>query len=585
VSWNTAELLDRCLAALPAALDGADASVVVVDNASTDSSAEVARQHPSVDVVVNDHNRGYARAMNQAIGGADAEVLIALNPDTEPAPGSLAGLAGRLLEQPGVGLVTPRLTNPDGTLQHSAFTFPSPLQAAAVSFLPLSWQKGRVGTHFWLEGSAPHDQPCDIEWALGAVHVIRARAVDPVTPYSERWFMYVEDLDLCWRLAQAGWRLRLEPEFTVTHVGGASAEQAWGDSHFRRWMPSSYDWYAESHGEAAMRWWAAITTVGTATQAAAYGTAALLGRQQHRGHAMAMARLLPTHARAVIRRPDLPPDPEKDEARHNRASLGHLSDRLPSGGHAPPSAGRARAMTTGERSDLAAEVAKYRWYHTFDLGGGVVTPGVFDHRASVDRYMIPANLSGLRCLDVGTMDGFWAFEMERRGADEVVAVDLDDPNRLDWPASLRDVTQKDMDETKEARFNLIKSAKGSKVERVLRSVYELDTDIGTFDLVFCGDLLVHLKDPVTAVEHLHRVCQGSTIICTPIKRFPFSRGRPIAELDGIDEFQWWVFSEAGMERMIRAAGYKQVEVGPSFEMPATGGGPWKGLRGIMRGYV
>ena len=241
-------------------------------------------------------------------------------------------------------------------------------------------------------------------------------------------------------------------------------------------------------------------------------------------------------------------------------------------------------MTSPDTSALATEVDGLVWYHTFDLGDGIVTPGMFDHRPSVHKYLLPTDLSGMRCLDVGTMDGFWAFEMERRGAAEVVALDLDDPNQLDWPASRRAATVKTLDETKERRFNLVKAAFGSKVQRVLRSVYELDTDLGSFDLVFSGDLLLHLKDPVTAVERMHRVCRGSTIVCTPIKRFPLIRNRPIAEFDGIDEFQWWVFSEKGLERLLRAAGFSRVETGKPFELPAQGGGEWKGLRGIVRGY-
>ena len=236
------------------------------------------------------------------------------------------------------------------------------------------------------------------------------------------------------------------------------------------------------------------------------------------------------------------------------------------------------------RPDLAAAVARHRWYHTVDLGQGVVTPGMFDHRPMVDRYLIPADLSGMRCLDVGTMDGFWAFEMERRGAAEVMAVDLEDPDRLDWPASLRDVTEKSLDLTKGERFALARDALGSKVKRELRSVYEIDADLGQFDLVFCGDLLLHIKDPVTALERIRLVTGGSAIICTPIKRFRLYPRRPIAELDGIDEFQWWVLSPPGMARMIRAAGFSRIEEGRPFELPATGGGSWKGLRGIMRAY-
>lgn len=235
---------------------------------------------------------------------------------------------------------------------------------------------------------------------------------------------------------------------------------------------------------------------------------------------------------------------------------------------------------------LAVQVASYRWYHTLDLGGGVVTEGMFDHRPVVERYLIPPDLTGLRCLDVGTMDGFWAFELERRGAAEVVALDIDDPSRLDWPASLRPrITDKSLDETKEARFALVKSALGSRVQRELRSVYEIDTDLGQFDLIFSGDLLVHLKDPVTAVERMRRVCRGSTIVANPIAKFRFAGKKPLARLDGIDEFEWWLMNEAAMARMLRAAGFARVEAGPAFELPARAGGPWKGLRGIMRAYV
>jgi len=237
-----------------------------------------------------------------------------------------------------------------------------------------------------------------------------------------------------------------------------------------------------------------------------------------------------------------------------------------------------------DASSLAEQAQQYGWYHTLDLGGGVVTKGMFDHRPAIDRYLLPSDCSGMRCLDVGTMDGFWAFEMERRGAAEVVAVDIDDPNRLDWPLSLRS-TVKTLDETKGDRFQLARRALGSNVTRILRSVYELDTDLGSFDLIFCGDLLVHLKDPITAVENIHKVCGGSAVICNPVVRFRFGRRRPLAEFDGIDNFQWWLLTETAMERMMRAAGFTRVDVGAAFELPATAGGPWKGLRGVMRGFV
>jgi tRNA (mo5U34)-methyltransferase len=239
-----------------------------------------------------------------------------------------------------------------------------------------------------------------------------------------------------------------------------------------------------------------------------------------------------------------------------------------------------------DRDALVREVGRHGWYHTIDLGDGVVTPGMFDHRPVVDRYLIPADLSGMRCLDVGTMDGFWAFELERRGAAEVVAADLGAVDELDWPARWRARVEPALDETKEARFRLAHRALGSRVNRVERSVYDLDPEsLGTFDLVFCGDLLVHLKDPITAAQRLRGVCRGSAIVCNPVKRFPLGRRRPLAQLDGTDEFRWWLLSEASIERMLLAAGFDEVQPGRRFELPPAGGGGWRGLRCVMRAYV
>jgi tRNA (mo5U34)-methyltransferase len=236
--------------------------------------------------------------------------------------------------------------------------------------------------------------------------------------------------------------------------------------------------------------------------------------------------------------------------------------------------------------ELREVVDRFTWYHTLDLGDGVVTKGMFDHRGYEDRYGIPADLTGKRCLDVGTMDGFWAFTMERRGAAEVLAVDLDDPERLDWPAALRHAVVKTIDETKGDRFAFAQRRLGSSVDRRLCSVYELDpVNLGQFDFVFCGDMLPHLKDPPTALERLRSVCRGTAVITNPVKEhFPY-RKRPLAQFDGIKEFEWWLPNRAAFERMVRAAGFRRVEVGPAFELPTTIGGRWKGQRRRVRGEV
>lgn len=236
-------------------------------------------------------------------------------------------------------------------------------------------------------------------------------------------------------------------------------------------------------------------------------------------------------------------------------------------------------------TELQAEVERHSWYHTLELGNGVVTEGMFDHRPVLDRYPIPQDLSGLRCLDVATMDGYWAFEMERRGAASITAIDVEDPEHLDWPTSLRATHDKTLDETKADRFALAKQALGSSVERVVMSAYDLSPELGTFDFVFCGDLLVHLKDPITPVERIRSVCTGSAVIVNVIKRFRLRERRALAELDGVDMFSWWTTNLTGLSRIVQAAGFDRVEVADPFELPISGGGSWRGLRGAVRAYV
>jgi hypothetical protein len=123
------------------------------------------------------------------------------------------------------------------------------------------------------------------------------------------------------------------------------------------------------------------------------------------------------------------------------------------------------------------------------------------------------------------------------------------------------------------------------VRRVLRSVHELGPDLGAFDLVFCADVLVHLKDPIGALERIHSVTRGSAVICNPVERIGVRDRRPLARLDGIDQFRWWITNLSGLARMVRAAGFGRVELGRPFDVPPTAGGPWKGRRGVVRGFV
>ena len=302
VSWNTSDLLGICLAALPAAIGDLRAEVVVVDNASADDSADIASTY-DVRVVRNPTNVGYARAMNQALADTEAPVLLALNPDTAPPPGSLAALVERLHAEPTAGVVVPRLVHADGRLQHSAYRFPSVPLAAVVCFVPPRWQRGRIGRRWWLEGAAPHDRSGPVDWAIGAVHAVRREALDGAPPYSERWFMYAEDVELCWRLARRGWSTVLAADVDVPHVGNAAGAQAWGSGRDRRWWAASYDLYSQQRGALATRRWAVVNTSGVLVHLALNLLGALVPgshRGQRRATARALAGVLSIHARAAV---------------------------------------------------------------------------------------------------------------------------------------------------------------------------------------------------------------------------------------------------------------------------------------------
>lgn len=222
------------------------------------------------------------------------------------------------------------------------------------------------------------------------------------------------------------------------------------------------------------------------------------------------------------------------------------------------------------------------WYHTLELAPGVVTPGWFDLRGVADLLPWP-DLRGRRCLDVGTYDGFLAFELERRGAAEVVAIDLDDHARWDWPVAKREFGPARLAELAGQRkgmgFELAREALGSEVERRELSVYELDPDEhGRFDVVVCGSLLLHLRDPVLAIERMCSVCDGEFLSAEAIDPVltAFGRRRPLARVMAGDRMQWWVPNAAGHVRMLESGGFEPIEVSRPYSIPLGAGHPAAG---------
>ena len=231
--------------------------------------------------------------------------------------------------------------------------------------------------------------------------------------------------------------------------------------------------------------------------------------------------------------------------------------------------------------DLRSRIAGRRWYHTIDLAPGVETPGWFDCRSVAPR-VLPDSCDGLRCLDIATFDGFWAFEMERRGASEVIAIDILDESKWDWPAATNPVHREAIEDRKGGGdgFVIASERLGSRVERLDQSIYELDPDVhGRFDVVYLGSLLLHLRDPLRALDRVREVCAGRLIVVDAISLvLTLTVPTPVANLDGIGRPYWWKPNVRGLRQMVSVSGF-ELESGPArFRMPVGRGFPPVPLR-------
>jgi tRNA (mo5U34)-methyltransferase len=185
---------------------------------------------------------------------------------------------------------------------------------------------------------------------------------------------------------------------------------------------------------------------------------------------------------------------------------------------------------------MPGRITDHDWWHVIEVSENVVTPGGWELRPTSEQIPWP-DLAGKRCLDVGTADGFWAFELERRGAAHVVATDLPSP----FQAKARE------------RFELAAELRGSKVRYEERSVYDLE---GEYDVVFMGFVLQMVTDPIGALEAIRRVCRGHLLlldtVSAPLSLIP----SPVARLDARrDGKEWFVFNRRGMRKVVELAGY------------------------------
>lgn len=220
------------------------------------------------------------------------------------------------------------------------------------------------------------------------------------------------------------------------------------------------------------------------------------------------------------------------------------------------------------QGSLEEHINSTYWYHTLHFKDGLSTPGQFDQNPILARYCLPERLDGKRVLDVATFDGFWAFEFERRGAREVLALDVEGPADCDYlPSRMAKATEEELSIKFGRGFAIAKAAYHSSVERVICNVYDLSPEtFGMFDVVHSGDFLIHLNNPVKALQNIAKVCSEYAIISDvydPGLDVMGSR-KYIQYHGGHNDVTWWSFSLSALRAMIEDAGFSRVELIANF---------------------
>jgi len=261
--------------------------------------------------------------------------------------------------------------------------------------------------------------------------------------------------------------------------------------------------------------------------------------------------------------------------------VGFIKDRIAHRAAAPSPTAEPAA---DDAAAIAQRVAAQPWYHTIELPNGVETSGYYDHRPLVPIYGIPADLTGKRVLDVAMADGFWAFEFERRGG-EVTALDIETTAEVDLPPRVQQLAaERGYADLLGDGFELAHRLLGSKVKRVVGTVYDLDPDrLGRFDLVHTGDLLLHLRDPIRALQQLRLVTDGEFLLSDV---FDTTIGWPQRIESGVSHYLggsimagWWMPALGTLVQMVIDAGFSDVEVVTVYSLVPRGmsQGPWRAV--------
>ncbi len=221
VNYNACRHLLECVRSLHD--DGVD-DVVVVDNHSSDGSADaLRRQHADVKLVATGANLGYGTAANRGAAACAGELLLVCNPDVTFEPGAVKALVAAMHDDDRLAVVGPRLEDPDGSLYPSPRTFPGITDALGHAFLGFAAPGNRFTRRYRML-DWDHTEAGVVDWVSGSCFLARRTAWDELGGFDEDYFMYAEDVDLCWRAREAGWRVGFEPGARVIHVQGVSTD-------------------------------------------------------------------------------------------------------------------------------------------------------------------------------------------------------------------------------------------------------------------------------------------------------------------------------------------------------------------------
>ena len=225
VSYNARDHLERCLETVA----GRAHEVIVVDSGSTDGSRELVRERfPGVRLVELAENRGYGAGANKGIRIASGRWFLLLNSDAWPVGNGVEELVAFGDRHPEIGVAGPKLLNPDGSLQRSVRGFPTVWRLATEYFFLRKLAPGTRALNAFYAANFDHETVRKAEFLMGAVLLLRREAIAQVGGFDERFFMFSEETDLCYRMHKAGWTVEFFPEAEFVHVGGASTRSEWG---------------------------------------------------------------------------------------------------------------------------------------------------------------------------------------------------------------------------------------------------------------------------------------------------------------------------------------------------------------------